>query len=261
MKRPLQCGVAHLHLSKFAPLVRLCFGTSQQIFREARTSHVVVGRCFLNAGPATCIVEFGTASHPKQSGMQPYWSDPPRKKLISTRKNQFVHDTQKTTFASNSCARPCATSVGWGRLACGLVAAPLWAGGRSFTRCPESPDVCCEDIFDDENAQRPPQFHEIPRKLEKQQGRERTKKCEILDGPRNTVSGSGVSRAGCLEQACPRQQGAVQGVQGRGSNASRSTNQTTTHNHTQPHHPTHPPTNQRTAQPTNQPHNFLIEGF
>ena len=28
--------------------------------------------------------------------------------------------------------------------------------------------VCCDDIFNDENAQRPSQFHERPRKLEKQ---------------------------------------------------------------------------------------------
>ena len=42
--------------------------------------------------------------------------------------------------------------------------------------------VCCEDIFNDENTQRPPQFHEGPRKLKKE-GRERKKKQEILDGP------------------------------------------------------------------------------
>ena len=31
---------------------------------------------------------------------------------------------------------------------------------------PESPNVCCEDIFNDENARRPLQFHERPRKLD-----------------------------------------------------------------------------------------------
>ena len=31
--------------------------------------------------------------------------------------------------------------------------------------------VCCEDIFNDANTQRPPQCHEIPRKLEKNQKR------------------------------------------------------------------------------------------
>ena len=59
-------------------------------------------------------------------------------------------------------------------------------------------NVCCEDIWNDENAQRPPQFNEGPRKLEKK-GRERKKRREILDGPgrgsRVGVSGAGVSRA------------------------------------------------------------------
>ena len=35
--------------------------------------------------------------------------------------------TQKKTFASNLCARPCSTRVGWSRLACGLVAVQVGA--------------------------------------------------------------------------------------------------------------------------------------
>ena len=45
-----------------------------------------------------------------------------------------------------------------------------------------APNVCCEDIFNDESAQRPPQFHERPRKLKKKVGRGKKKKREILDG-------------------------------------------------------------------------------
>ena len=46
---------------------------------------------------------------------------------------------------------------------------PLQAGGWGFARCPENPKiVCCEDIFNEKIAQRPPQFLERPRKIEKE---------------------------------------------------------------------------------------------
>ena len=68
---------------------------------------------------------------------------PSRKTFLSTRKKTSVYDTHKKillrplekkpfrakkTFASNSCARPCSTRVGWGRLACGLGA--VWVVGK-----------------------------------------------------------------------------------------------------------------------------------
>ena len=47
---------------------------------------------------------------------------------------------KKKTFASNSCARPCSTRVGWGRLACGLVAVPDVGAGRSWKKIGGGPD-------------------------------------------------------------------------------------------------------------------------
>ena len=43
-------------------------------------------------------------------------------KLVSTRKELSENDTKKKPFASNSCARPCSTGVGWGRFG-------VWFGG------------------------------------------------------------------------------------------------------------------------------------
>ena len=53
--------------------------------------------------------------------------------------------------------------------------------------------MCCEDIFNDVNAQKPPQFNERPRKLEKkhQEGREREKKARNFGGPAEGGSGAG----------------------------------------------------------------------
>ena len=45
-----------------------------------------------------------------------------KKNLLSTRRNPSAYDTQKKTFASNSCARTCSTWVGW-RVVC------VWFGG------------------------------------------------------------------------------------------------------------------------------------
>ena len=47
---------------------------------------------------------------------------PTSKKTYFHSKKTFRVRHSKKTFASNSCARPCSSRVGWGRLACGLVA-------------------------------------------------------------------------------------------------------------------------------------------
>ena len=53
---------------------------------------------------------------------------------------------------------------------------------KGFTRCPEKPNVCCEDTFNDEIGQRLPQFHEIPLKLEKVLG-EKKKSAKFWHSP------------------------------------------------------------------------------
>ena len=82
-----------------------------------------------------------------------------------------------------------------------------------------APNVCCEDIFNDENAQRPPQFNGRPRKLVKtkqKEGRERRKKKRgILDGPGQGCPGQGCP--GLSGAGCARRMGVQdKGVQGRG---------------------------------------------
>ena len=52
--------------------------------------------------------------------------------------------------------------------------APDHQSGRGFTKCPESPHVCREDIFNDENAQR-------ETKQNKKRGRERKKRENLED--------------------------------------------------------------------------------
>ena len=66
-----------------------------------------------------------------------------------------------------------------------LPKTPAAFGGRQgFTRCPENSEfVCCEYIFNDEIAQRPPQFHERPRKLEKKRGSGGEKKKREMVAP------------------------------------------------------------------------------
>ena len=41
--------------------------------------------------------------------------------------------------------------------------------------------MCCDNLFNDADAQRPPQFHERPRKLQKKKSRMSSKKCKILE--------------------------------------------------------------------------------
>ena len=50
--------------------------------------------------------------------------------------------------------------------------------GRGFTRCPESANVCCEGMFDDEIAPRQPQVHLKLCKMEKKRGSGAEKKSE-----------------------------------------------------------------------------------
>ena len=50
---------------------------------------------------------------------------------------------------------------------CGLLVKPrppAW-NGQGLTRCREGRNVCCADIINDDNAQRPPQFNERPWKF------------------------------------------------------------------------------------------------
>ena len=71
---------------------------------------------------------------------------------------------------------------------------PGGGGPPGVTRCPESPNVCCEDIFNNENAQKPLQFNEIPRKFKKKRSGD-GKKRELLDGPGPVGAGSGGSQS------------------------------------------------------------------
>ena len=68
-----------------------------------------------------------------------------------------------------------------------------------------TPNLCCVDISNYENAQTPPQFHERPRKLEKERGRERKKKSAKIwsseDGEEVLVSGVPGVQQSSLQQA------------------------------------------------------------
>ena len=77
-----------------------------------------------------------------------------------------------------------------------------------------TPNVCCEDIFNDENAQRPPQFHERPSKYKKkEEGREREKSAKF--GMVRSRSRVGVPRAEVSRAQMPGAE--VSGARGSGA--------------------------------------------
>ena len=74
------------------------------------------------------VVQFKHCSKGRTEGLHQLertvarYLEQPREKNLFPLEKTLPCTTLKKTFASNSCARPCSTRVGWGRLACGLGA-------------------------------------------------------------------------------------------------------------------------------------------
>ena len=126
-----------------------------------------------------------------------------------------------------------------------------------------TPNVCCEDIFNDENAQRPPQFNERPRKLEKteqKEGRERDKKKKFWMVRSRGVQGRDAQGRDARGRSVRGKGGPGLGCQRQGDTTHNTTPHNTTQHHTTaiqnhpPTHPTHPPN-----QPTNQHNHTTIK--
>ena len=146
-----------------------------------------------------------------------------KKTLFLLEKTLPCTTLRKLLRPTHAPARDVGRRVAWWRSGALLE----WPGASQDVQ--RTPNVCCEYIFKEENAQRSPQFHEIPWNLEqKTVGRGKKK--------RNVGwSGFGLSTAG-----------------GSGTRVSRAKESKASNN--QPTlQPTNQPTDQTTNQPTNQP--------